>query len=130
MTSANFEYVLDATTHNLLFSKNVYNYEDGSVLEIVSDAIYNVEPPEAAQAILAYDHQTEDLRTVTIVSNPGTKNEKTESVQIPKGMPVLMAAVSVRLGNFGIYSDAACTQQHTTPDDHTSDVTVYVKWDN
>ena len=42
------------------------------------------------KAFVEYEQQTEDLRTITIVSNPGTESEKSESVQIPKGLSVAL----------------------------------------
>ena len=77
---------------------------------------------------MEYDLQTEDLRTITVISNPGSENEKSQSVQVPKGLPVILGSASAAHVNFELYDDAACTELHIASKDHTSDVTIYVKW--
>lgn len=90
LVSYNAEYVLDAKTHELISVKDVIEYDDGTVYNVGVDFIYDAEIPEGMKAFVEYEQQTEDLRTITIVSNPGTESEKSESVQIPKGLSVAL----------------------------------------
>ena len=84
LTSCNCEYVLDAKTYELISGKCTYVYDDGMADEFDSEIVYDEELPEGAKAFLEYEDQTEDLRTITIVSNPGSENEKSQSVRTPK----------------------------------------------
>ena len=128
LNSCDCEYVLDAKTRELVSAKSVYGYGDGMVYEGVSDVVYDTEMPEGVKAFLNYERQTENLRTVTVVSNPGTKNEIKTSIQTPKGVPVGLSAAYDTDDAFELYADAACTQPHTTSGDYQSDATIYVKW--
>ena len=78
---------------------------------------------------LAFAQETEDMRTVTIVSNPGTENEKTESIQVPKGLQVSIGSDWDVEETFSVYEDAACTQPSEEMWDVNADITIYVKWD-
>ena len=123
------EYVLDAKTRELISSKSVSGYNDGSVYDIVSEFSYDAELPELLKAFLAYDQQTEDLRTITVVSNPGTENEITQSVQVPKGLPISIES-ALYTDTFTMYADAACTEIFDFSEDYDADATIYVTWDN
>ena len=138
LVSYNAEYVLDAKTHELISVKDVIEYDDGTVYNVVVDFIYDGEIPEEMKAFVEYEQQTEDFRTITIVSNPGTESEKSESVQIPKGLSIVLEPdfifeIDFSMnpdieGAFELYSDAACTQPFDLSEDNDSDVTIYVKW--
>jgi hypothetical protein len=78
--------------------------------------------------LVKYAQQTEDMRTVTIVFNPGAANEKTEGVQVPKGLQVEFYADSSDENPYTLYADAACTQVMELDTDVNSDLTVYIKW--
>ena len=122
-------YTLDATTREMLSVKTVYTFEDGTTKEGIATITRDVETPEGAKPFLAYDQATENLRTITIVSNPGTENEKNESIQAPKGMNVGLYPDYSTEKTFTLYADAACTQVVEEGLDVNSDATVYVKWD-
>lgn len=138
LVSYNAEYVLDAKTHELISVKDVIEYDDGTVYNVGVDFIYDAEIPEGMKAFVEYEQQTEDLRTITIVSNPGTESEKSESVQIPKGLSVALKPDFIFELDFStnpeieeafeLYSDAACTQLFDLSEDDDSDITIYVKW--
>ena len=63
-----------------------------------------------------------------IVSNPDTENEKTESVQVAKGLQVAFSADYFVEESFTLYADAACTQTFEGEWDVNTDITIYVKW--
>ena len=140
LLSYNAKYVLDAKTRELISTAADFEYDDGSVYNVVMDFIYDGEIPEEMKTFVEYDQQTEDLRTVTVVSNPNTENEKSESVQVPKGVSVYFEpdmvfdfdyAVSSEAdieGVFDLYADAACTQPFEFPEGDDTDFTVYVQW--
>lgn len=91
---------------------------------------YDVEIPEIIKTFMEYDQQTEDMRTITVVSNPGTEQEKTESVLSPKGLIVgLSPEAAYADRTFTLYTDVACTQPLEEAPDVNADVTVYIKWD-
>ena len=130
--------MLDAKTHELISVKDVIEYDDGTVYNVGVDFIYDAEIPEGMKAFVEYEQQTEDFRTITIVSNPGTESEKSESVQIPKGLSVALEPDFILELDFStnpeieevfeLYSDAACTQLFDLSEDDDSDITIYVKW--
>lgn len=128
LVSSNNEYVLDAKTHALISAKCVTEYDDGTIYEIVSEISYDTEIPEGMKALVEYDQQTEDLRTLTVVSNPGTEKEISESIQVPKGLPVSLESDYSTDEALTLYADAACTEPYVSSEDCNSDTTVYVKW--
>ena len=121
-------YTIDAKTREMTTVNTVYTYKDGTVEEGVITIICDVEAPEGTKPFLAYEQETENLRKVTIVSNPGTANEKAESIQVAKGLQVAFSADYFAEESFTLYADAACTQTFEGEWDVNSDITVYVKW--
>ena len=105
----------------------VYTFEDGTVEEYTVSIERDIAPPEGAKPFLEFEEAGGDLRTVTIVSHPGTENEKTEYIQAPKGLLVMFSMDWDVQGTYEMYADAACTEliSGSNPD---ADITVYVKW--
>ena len=129
LVSCEEELVLDAKTYDLISVKSIFRYED-EVYEGTTTFTYDVEIPEIIKTFMEYDQQTEDMRTITVVSNPGTEQEKTESVLSPKGLIVgLSPEAAYADRTFTLYTDAACTQPLEEAPDVNADVTVYIKWD-
>ena len=122
-------YTLDAKTREMVSIKTVYTYEDGTTEEGVVTITRDVEDPEGMKPFLAFAQETEDMRTVTIVSNPGAENEKAESFQVPKGLQVALGNDWGVEETFSAYEDAACTQPFEEEWDVNADITIYVKWD-
>ena len=127
-TEGRFEYVLDAATHEPILDKGHYVFEDGTVIDDVTEFTYDAPVPEAVEGFLAVDGQKEDLRTVTFVFEPGTEKEKTLTVQGPRGIAIGLMAMTGEMDVYQMYDDAACTQVHVATGDNTIDATVYVKW--
>ena len=129
LVSCEEELVLDAKTYDLISVKSIFRYED-EVYEGTTTFTYDVEIPEIIKTFMEYAQQTEDMRTITVVSNPGTEQEKTESVLSPKGLIVgLSPEAAYADRTFTLYTDAACTQPLEEAPDVNADVTVYIKWD-
>ena len=129
LKSYKVEYVVDAADLRLMTATATAVGQDNKTPVVFDMACaYDQEIPEAVQAYLAYINQTEDLRSVTLVFQVGTENEKAERLLVPKGMPVSITLAEGTADNYSFYTDAACTQRHTDTGDYTSDITVYVKW--
>ncbi len=122
-------YTLDAKTREIISIKTVYTYEDGTAEEGTVTITRDVEAPEGAKPFLAYEQETENLRTITVVSNPGAENEKTDVIRTPKGLKVSFSPDWSVGKLFEAYSDAACTQPVSELPDTNADVTIYIKWD-
>ena len=124
------DHVLDAETLNVISAKGSYtNLESGETLEGTMATFYNVEMPEKMKKLVEFHTQTENLRTFTIVINPGEENEKTEVVKAPKGLQIALSSDLDVERSYSLYDDASCTRILEEDWDTESDVTVYVKWD-
>ena len=128
LTSGKTEYVLDAKTHELISVITDYTYEDGTAFQVATEVTYDAEAPEMLEVFLKYVNQTEDLRNVTVVSNPGTEKEVSQSFQIPKGLIIGFTWDDAFEDKVEICSDAACTEAYDPYADTESDLTIYVKW--
>ena len=128
VTSAKFEYVLDAESRKIISCTCNYAFDDGSSFVSSVEVSYDAEMPEKVNTYLGYTEQSEDLRKVTVVSNPGAENEKTESVQIPKGLIAGFRYEEEDGYDFVLYVDAACTEEYDPYVNTDSDLTIYVKW--
>ena len=122
------EYVLDAQTYEVISIIGNYTYEDGTVFQSVIEVTYDTEEPEMLEAILKYANQTEDMRNVTIVSNPGTEKEISQNFRTPKGMIIGFSWDDVFADKVELYTNAACTEAYDPYVNVDSDLTVYVKW--
>lgn len=129
VTSGKFEYVLDAKTREIISVTSDYTYDDGLAFCSVMEVTYDAEEPETLKLFLEYADRTEDMRSITVVSNPGTEGEKTETVQTPKGLVIGFRYEEDSEYEFVLYNDAACTELYDPYEDTDSDLTVYVKWD-
>ena len=128
MTSAKFEYTMDAKTHELLSVIGDYTFDDGATYHLVTEATYGAEAPEMVQTFLAYANQTEDLRNITVVTNPGTEKEIRQSIQVPKGIIIGFRYDDAFENKFEIYADTASTKLYDPYEDTDSDITIYVKF--
>ena len=128
VTSGNFEYVLDAKTREILSIEGNYTYNDDSTHQMTSEISYDAEVPEMVKTFLEYANQTENLRTITVVTNPGTDKEVSQSVQVPKDLLVGLRYYEDSEYTFEVYTDAACTEAYDPYADTASDLTIYVKW--
>lgn len=128
VTSGNFEYVLDAKTREILSIEGNYIYNDDSTHQMTSEISYDAEVPEMVKTFLEYENQTENLRTITVVTNPGTDKEVSQSVQVPKDLLVGLRYYEDSEYTFEVYTDAACTEAYDPYADTASDLTIYVKW--
>ena len=128
VTSSKSELVLDAKNHEIISFTNEFTYDDGSAIQVISEVTYDAEAPELLKTILAYENQVENLRNVTIISNPGTEKEERKSIQVPKGLIVGLEFDDAVASAVEFYTDAACTESYDPYVGTDSDLTIYVKW--
>ena len=125
--SGKSKYVLDAKSRELISIENNYNLKDDVSYHTSMKISYDVEEPELVKTFLAYEKQTENLRNITIVSNPGTAKEVSQSVQAPKGL-ILGFRYDDEAYVFEAFNDAACTETYDPYADTESDLTIYIRW--
>ena len=123
-----FEYVLDAKTREMIAISGDYTYEGDTHYLMNTEIIYDTEASEMVKTFLEYANQTENLRNITVVTNPGTEKEVSQSVQAPKGLIIGLRYDEDTAYVFEPYIDAACTESYDPYADTDSDLTVYVKW--
>ena len=128
LTAGKFEYVLDAKTREIVSIISDYTYDDGMVFNDTAKLTYDAEVPEMVKEFLGYVNRTEDLRNVTIVSNPGTDKEESKTIKAPKGLVVGFQYGDEFENAAEFYADAACTKGYDPFADTVSDLTVYIKW--
>lgn len=128
VTSAKYEYVLDARTREIISLNSDIIYGDGMVVDVIAEVSYDADVPETVKTILEYDHQTENLRNVTIISNPGTEKEESKNIQAPKGMMIGLHFDDELANKVQFYTDADCTEAYDPYVNTDSDLTIYVKW--
>lgn len=122
------EYVLDAETYVLISVIRDYTFEDGTAFQSSAEVTYDAEVPEMIDEFMKYANQTEDLRKVTVISNPDMDKEVSQDFQIPKGLIVGFTYGDDFVDQVEFYTDAACTEAFDPYTDAESDLTVYVKW--
>jgi hypothetical protein len=128
VTAGKYEYVLDAETREMISITSDYTYEDGSVSTLIIELSYDAEEPEKLGELLGYVNQTENLRNVTVVSNPGTDKEESKSIQASKGLVIGVEYADDLEYAVEFYTDAACTEAYDPFANTDFDLTVYVKW--
>lgn len=117
------EYTLDAETYALLNATEKVIHKDGSEGEVLkSEVTYNAEKPENVQALYNRAYPTENFRTLTIITNPGTDQEKEYKEIVTKGDPL---AVYLPDETWKLYTDPACTQEKAENIDKNKDALYY-----
>ena len=130
LTAVKFEYAMDAKTREMISRIGNYTYDDGSTVNEIAEVSYDAEAPEMLKEFLGYVNQTENLRNVTVVSNPGTEKEESKTIQAPKGLIIGFEYDEELEDACAFYTDAACTESYDPYADTDADLTVYVKWTN
>ena len=128
LASGRYEYVLDEKTLEVISYTGDDTLDDGTVYHMVSEVSCDAEAPEMVKVFLEYANQTEDLRNVTVVTNPGAEQEISQSIQAPKGLFIGFCSAGDFEATYELYSDAACTEPYDLYEDADSDLTIYVKW--
>ena len=130
VTGGKFGYVVDAKTREIVALQGDYTYDDGTGYHMASEVSYDTDAPERVKEFLKYADETENLRNITVVSNPDTEKEVIQDIQVAKGL-IISFAYDEDLGCAAeFYTDAACTESYDPYADTASDLTIYVKWSN
>ena len=127
LTSGKTEYTLDAKTNELISVVADYAYEDGTI-HVVTEVAYDAEAPEMIDVFMEYANQTEDLRNVTVITNPGTEKEISQNFQIPKGLIVGLTWDDAFENKVELFADAACTEGYDPYVNTDSDITICIRW--
>ena len=128
LISSKTEYVFDAKTREVISTVTDYTCEDGTAFYVAATVAYDMQAPEMIEVFLKYENQTEDLRNVTVVTNPGTEKEVSQTFRIPRGLGIGFSWADAHDDQVELYSDAACTEAYDAYANTDSDLTVYVKW--
>ena len=128
LTSGKTEYTLDAKTNKPISIISDYSYEDGTSFYIITEVAYDAEAPEMIDVFMEYANQTEDLRNVTVITNPGTEKEISQNFQIPKGLIVGLTWDDAFENKVELFADAACTESYDPYVNTDSDITICIKW--
>lgn len=118
-------YTVDAASMEITSSKSYLVRTDGTEVllsegEILFDAPEMEPDPTMREQIFS-----DDVRTVTVITDAGTEDEQTYSQTVGKGCAVVVYVSE----NFEdtLYTDAACTQEFDGEEDYQSSYTVYAK---
>ncbi len=102
---------------NLIMDKMILNgvSSSGTNEVMTFSCSYNAEMDEIAKKI--YDHMnTDDLRTITMIVNPGEANEYTISTRGVKGDKIQLVSYYNRV-TLSEYEDIECTKEYNTSSD-------------
>lgn len=117
-----FSYVLDARTYRIKSQALFTELTDSSML-LLSEvrSLEQTQPYEIDRQLLDMLF-SQDLRTVTVIADPGTQDETMYSVQVGKGC---MVQIFCSPEHPNLYLDAECTQPVEFIDDYDSDLLLY-----
>lgn len=119
------EYTLDSTTYAVLKSKETIMHKDGTEGEVlITEVQYNQEKPEKVRKMYDLANPTENIRTLTIITNPGTDQEKEYKESVAKGESI---AIMFPDDTWKLYTDEQCTQEKGETVDKEADALYYAK---
>ena len=120
------EYIIDSDSL-LIEDTKAYAVVDGKK-NLYSDTVLVLDSDEFVPDKIITDAITStDTRTITVIADPGTADEKEYKETIKKGGVVFIQVPSGYDGT--LYDDSECTVVHAPVPDKNSDSTVYVKRD-
>lgn len=117
------EYVLDAETLAQQSCTEIEVKADGTERLLGTNTVeYGLERPEKAQNLYEHVFAEDNLRTVTVIADPDTDDEKTYTKQIPIGDEV---SIRVPGEDKACYADRACTEEFDSANED-GDWTIYI----
>lgn len=124
------EYTLKPDDYTIIESTVSLNSADGHTEELFSTTVTtDTERPAQAQDI--FEHMTlPDTRTITLIMEPGTADEKVISTVGIQGDPIQFISYDNSGSDISKYEDRACTSGYTTDtdSDKSADITIYGKY--
>ena len=116
-------YTVDAQTYALVEETTEIVKADGAVETLGGIKVtFNPERPESADEMYRFLTESENMRTVTVILDPDTEEEKTYSAVLPAGTPVYPILPE---GYETLYTDKECTQVLEGSGDTNADATLY-----
>lgn len=121
-------YKLDSETLAILETENVQCHADGTKEEPSTVTVtYDAPRPEGALALLERLSDKQNLRTITLILNPGTEKESSDSVYVQKGEGVML--INPEGKTLEVFKDSACTEPYTGGADTNKDLTIYGRFE-
>ncbi len=121
-------YKLDSETLAILETENVQCHADGTKEEPSTVTVtYDAPRPEGALALLERLSDKQNLRTITMILNPGTEKESSDSVYVQKGEGVML--INPEGKTLEVFKDSACTEPYTGGADTNKDLTIYGRFE-
>lgn len=118
------EYRLDPDTYAIEeFTETIMHSNNTTTISLKTTVEYDTDCPEMATTLYQHATQTDNLRTVTVVVAPDTSQEKSYSIQVPKGDDVKYAKPDKYKK---MYADRACTKDLPDTIDLKADATYYI----
>lgn len=118
------DYTLDSEKYALSEYKERCIHKDGSEDLLCEIAVtYDVQRPKIAQDMMERSNPETDFRTLTVVLDPNTEQEKGYSRKVKKGE---LFSISVPEG-YEFYKDEACTIVDSDEIDPNAHVLIYSK---
>ena len=118
-------YTLNASDYAMLSESTTLLHADGSREALDSAVItYGADRPAQADALLERKAATENIRTGTVILDPGTPEERSLTVTAVKGDYVYFTLPD---GYETVYDDPACTVEFEGSSDRTQDFVMYSK---
>ena len=115
-----WRYQIDPENSFITSSSSVLIRNDGTETTLSEESL-NTEPEEYVfSSEITERLDSEDSRTVTIITNPGTDQEAVFQETVGKGCSVAPIGY-----NDVLYTDEACTEEFSSNSDTESDVTLY-----
>ncbi len=117
-----YTYTIDSETMEMSRVYTVYYDTDGNVIVSREEELgFNTDVYEIPEEITTA-MSPEETRTVTVISDPGTDEEKVQTREIGKGV---FAKIALSEGYTTMYDDEACTVPHQLSG-LDEDITIYV----
>ena len=119
---------MDSETLAILETENVQCHADGTKEEPSTVTVtYDAPRPEGALALLERLSDKQNLRTITMILNPGTEKESSDSVYVQKGEGVML--INPEGKTLEVFKDSACTEPYTGGADTNKDLTIYGRFE-
>ncbi|MDO4732209.1 MAG: hypothetical protein Q4B50_01650 [Bacillota bacterium] len=119
------EYELDAENYCIRSFSQVATFTDGDFAQQIVTVDQGAYRPDAVENLYLRLSQTDEIRTVTVVLDPLTEEERSYSVTVPKGGDEVIPYCSQEYSG-GMYLDPECTIPFAGEVDYENDMTFYI----
>ncbi|MBQ6808301.1 MAG: hypothetical protein IJP07_03960 [Firmicutes bacterium] len=119
------EYELDAETNCIRTFTQIAMFTDGEMARQIVTVDQGAYRPDIAENLYMRLSQTDEIRTVTVVLDPLTEEERSYSVTVPKGGDEVIPYCSQEYSG-GMYLDPECSIPFAGEVDYENDMTFYI----